>query len=195
MPFTLGIDYGTNSVRALVVDTADGRELGSAVAAIPAASRASCSTRATTTSPASIPAIISSGWNNPCARPCAQAAPARRGFPPSEVIGIGVDTTGSSPIPVDASNVPLALHAQWKDHLAAQCWLWKDHTSHREAARITELAAQASPAVHRQVRQHVFLRMVLEQDLALPEGRARGVRRGLQLGGTEPTSSRPCSRA
>jgi hypothetical protein len=38
-------------------------------------------------------------------------------------IGIGVDTTGSSSLPVDERNVPLGLHQKWKDDLAAQCWL------------------------------------------------------------------------
>jgi L-ribulokinase len=66
-------------------------------------------------------------------------------FTPEQVIGIGVDTTGSSPIPVDAGNIPLALHELWKGSLAAQCWLWKDHTSHREAARITAAAARLRP--------------------------------------------------
>ena len=55
-----------------------------------------------------------------------------------------MDTTGSSPIPVDDRNQPLALSG-WSDNLAAQCWLWKDHTSWREAARITELAATNRP--------------------------------------------------
>ncbi len=63
----------------------------------------------------------------------------------SKVIGIGVDSTGSSPIPVDGKNQPLASSAKWKDDLNAQCWLWKDHTSWREAAKITELSAQLRP--------------------------------------------------
>ncbi len=67
------------------------------------------------------------------------------GFSPKQVIGIGVDTTGSSPIPVDENNCPLALQSAWKDNLAAQCWLWKDHTSYCEAAEITAKAAQHRP--------------------------------------------------
>ncbi len=66
-------------------------------------------------------------------------------FSPDQVIGIGVDSTGSSPIPVDASNQPLALKPEFSDNLAAQCWLWKDHTSHEEAGRITELAREHRP--------------------------------------------------
>lgn len=61
------------------------------------------------------------------------------------MIGIGVDTTGSSPLPVDGANRPLALGARWRRNLNAQCWLWKDHTGWREAARITELAARHRP--------------------------------------------------
>ena len=37
----------------------------------------------------------------------------------ADVIGVGVDTTGSSPLPVDQQNVPLGLHDKFKDHLAA----------------------------------------------------------------------------
>src|SRR5690606_40846992 len=49
------------------------------------------------------------------------------------------------PIPVDASNTPLALHKKWSGHLAAHCWLWKDHTSVKEASEITALAAKIRP--------------------------------------------------
>jgi L-ribulokinase len=55
-------------------------------------------------------------------------------FSAGEVIGIGVDTTGSSPLPLDEHNVPLGLQEKWKGNLAAQCWLWKDHTSYRSTA-------------------------------------------------------------
>jgi L-ribulokinase len=46
---------------------------------------------------------------------------------------------------VDAGNRPLALDRKWRSHPGAQCWLWKDHTGWREAARITELAARWRP--------------------------------------------------
>jgi L-ribulokinase len=61
------------------------------------------------------------------------------------VIGLGVDTTGSTPIPVDARNRPLAFEARWKANLAAQAWLWKDHTGAEEAAAITRIAAEHAP--------------------------------------------------
>jgi L-ribulokinase len=46
---------------------------------------------------------------------------------------------------VDASNRALGLLPKWKKNSNAQCWLWKDHTSWQEAARITELASKHRP--------------------------------------------------
>jgi L-ribulokinase len=62
-----------------------------------------------------------------------------------DIVGIGVDATGSSPIPVNADNQPLGGLPPWRDNLNAQCWLWKDHTAHAEAARITATAARLRP--------------------------------------------------
>jgi L-ribulokinase len=64
-------------------------------------------------------------------------------FRAENVIGIGVDTTGSTPIPVDRKGTPLAWKAGFKKNLAAQAWLWKDHTSHAEAKEITERAERS----------------------------------------------------
>jgi L-ribulokinase len=67
------------------------------------------------------------------------------GFIPGLVIGIGVDTTGSTPMPVDAQNRPLAFDPKWNAVLAAQAWLWKDHTGAEEAAAITRIGAEHAP--------------------------------------------------
>jgi L-ribulokinase len=48
-------------------------------------------------------------------------------------------------LPVDSNNVPLATQPSWQGNLSAQCWLWKDHTSFREAEQITKLAAEIRP--------------------------------------------------
>src|SRR5207302_9505503 len=74
----------------------------------------------------------------------AQAA-TEPGFSRDRIIGIGVDTTGSTPLPLDAGNRPLALDPRWRDSPAAQAWLWKDHTAAEEAAAITETARRCAP--------------------------------------------------
>jgi L-ribulokinase len=144
MPFTLGIDYGTNSVRALVVDVRNGRELGTAVVNYPSGKEGILLDPRDPNLARQHPPDYLIGLEQSVRAALSQAA-ADPSFSPAQVIGIGVDTTGSSPLPVDARNVPLASHPQWRENLAAQCWLWKDHTSYREAARITEVAAAIRP--------------------------------------------------
>ena len=65
--------------------------------------------------------------------------------PGMRVIGIGVDTTGSTPLPVDENARPLALDPAWEGNLAAHAWLWKDHTGADEAAAITAMAREHAP--------------------------------------------------
>jgi len=144
MPYTLGIDYGSNSVRALVVDVSNGREVGSSVIDYPSGKQGILLDPRDHHLARQHPGDYLFGLEKSVRGALEQAAkdPA---FSIDLVIGIGVDSTGSSPIPVDERNRPLALDPKWKDNLAAQCWLWKDHTSYREAARITELAAQHRP--------------------------------------------------
>jgi L-ribulokinase len=142
--FTLGIDFGTNSVRALVVRCADGMEFGSAVVNYPSGHQGVLLDPKDHTLARQFPGDHLTGLEL-SVRGALLAAKKKRGFSPDKIIGIGVDTTGSSPIPVDAGNRPLALDRRWRKNLHAQCWLWKDHTSVREAVRITALAAEHRP--------------------------------------------------
>ncbi|RYG38302.1 ribulokinase [bacterium] len=133
----LGLDYGTGSVRALLVDTATGEELGSATYEYPHGSGGVVED----------PKDPNLGRQHPAdhlegARQTIREVLASTGIDAKDIVGIGVDTTGSSPIPVDKDGVPLALAEDLKDDPDAMCWLWKDHTSHAEAAEITALAKE-----------------------------------------------------
>jgi L-ribulokinase len=142
--FTLGIDYGTNSVRALVVRCKDGAELGTAIVNYPSGHQGVLLDPKDHNLARQNPADHLLGLEKSIKGALAQAKKTK-GFDARQVIGLGVDTTGSSPIPVDATNTPLALQKKWAGNLAAHCWLWKDHTSVKEAAEITALAAKIRP--------------------------------------------------
>ena len=142
--FTLGVDFGTNSVRALVVRCADGAEYGSGVVDYPSGAQGVLLDPKDGLLARQHPGDYLFGLEKSIKGALAEAG-RKPNFDPSIVVGIGIDSTGSSPIPVDARNQPLALSAKWKDDINAQCWLWKDHTSWREAAKITELSEQMRP--------------------------------------------------
>jgi L-ribulokinase len=139
--FAIGVDYGTNSVRALVVDVGDGSEVASEVYNYPSGEAGILLDPRDPNTARQNPADYVEGLYQSISR-AVRAAKRDRGFRPENVVGIGVDTTGSTPIPVARDGTPLAMHDGFKDNLAAQAWLWKDHTSHAEAAEITAKAAQ-----------------------------------------------------
>ncbi|MER2510411.1 MAG: ribulokinase [Amaricoccus sp.] len=143
--FSLGVDYGTNSVRALVVRCADGAELGSAVFDYPSGTAGVLLSPQDHQLARQHPGDHLLGLEASVRAALAAAAAAEPGFSADAVVGIGVDSTGSSPLPVDAKNRALGTLPEWRDSLAAQCWLWKDHTSFREARAFTELAAAHRP--------------------------------------------------
>jgi L-ribulokinase len=139
---TVGIDYGTNSVRAVVVRCDDGRMLGSAVFDYPSGEDGVLLDPRDPHLARQNPADYLEGLGASVRGALAAARDADAAFSPDHVIGIGVDTTGSTPLPVDARNVPLALDPRWRDHLAAHAWLWKDHTAADEAEAITRAARE-----------------------------------------------------
>jgi L-ribulokinase len=142
--FTLGVDFGTNSVRALVVRCSDGAEFGSRVVDYPSGAQGVLLDPKDGLLARQHPGDYLFGLEESITGALAEAG-RKPDFDPSKVVGIGLDSTGSSPIPVDAQNRPLALSDRWRANLDAQCWLWKDHTGWREAARITELCAKLRP--------------------------------------------------
>jgi L-ribulokinase len=140
----IGIDYGTNSVRAIVVSCADGRVLGTSVFNYPSGDQGVLLHPRDANLARQNPADYLQGLRESVTGALADAA-GDPGFSRDRVIGIGVDTTGSTPLPLDASARPLALDPRFRDNLAAHAWLWKDHTGAEEAAAITATAKAYAP--------------------------------------------------
>ena len=142
--FTIGIDYGTNSVRAVVVDCADGQTVGTYVFNYPSGIQGILLDPRQPHLARQNPADYIDGLRESVRGALADAERVST-FSRDRVIGIGVDTTGSTPLPIDAHAQPLALDPAFKQNLAAHAWLWKDHTSAAEAAAITATARQHNP--------------------------------------------------
>ncbi len=138
--YSIGVDYGTNSVRALVVDIANGNELSSSVFPYPTGESGIIVSKKDHQLARQNPADYIDGFMATVSDAVAKAAKADKNFSADRVVGIGVDTTGSTPIPVDKDGVPLAMKSKFAKNPNAHAWLWKDHTSYAEAAKITALA-------------------------------------------------------
>ena len=142
--YAIGLDYGTNSVRAVVVDVANGRALAQSVwnyshgrqgvilSSDPHLARQN-------------PADYLKGAEVVILEALSAARKSSKRFSPSHVIGLGVDTTGSTPLPVDEHGLPLAFQKRFARNPNALAWLWKDHTGVEEAAQITQLARKMRP--------------------------------------------------
>jgi len=142
--YTLGLDYGTNSVRTLIVNTANGKEVASAVWGYEHGEAGVILGRDPNLA-RQHPADYFMGAEVSIKKALAEAKKTVRGFKPDQIVGIGVDTTGSTPLPVDAQGQPLAFQKKFAKHPAAMAWLWKDHTGVAEAVEITALAAKVRP--------------------------------------------------
>ena len=142
--YTIGLDYGTNSVRAIVVNVGNGREVGTAVWNYAHGSEGVILGRDPNRA-RQHPADYLQGTEITVTKALAAARRSVRGFRADQVIGIGVDTTGSTPLPVDADGLSLAMDKTFARDPAAMAWLWKDHTSVAEAAEITDLARKRRP--------------------------------------------------
>ena len=137
--FVIGVDYGTDSVRSIIVDAASGEEIASSIFnyprwkdgmyCIPAANQFR---QHPLDYIESLEATI---------RECLKiAGPAVA----AAVKGISIDTTGSTPVAVDRSGVPLSMHPDFAENPNAMFVLWKDHTATKEAAEINEHAARSA---------------------------------------------------
>ena len=143
--YAIGLDYGTNSCRSLIVNLETGAEVASHVYNYPSGHAGVILDPRDPNVARQSPADYRAGLVEIVVQGLAKAKAADPAFSPDAVVGIGVDTTGSTPMPVDRAGVPLALLPEFKDNPNAQAWLWKDHTSHAEAAEITALARKLRP--------------------------------------------------
>ena len=131
----VGIDFGTDSVRSIVVDSTDGSVLGAGVKYYPRwAKGLYCD--AVKNRFRQHPLDYLEGMEASVLEALAQAGPDAA----SRVRGIGVDTTGSTPALADQSGRPLALIPSLADNPNAMFVLWKDHTSVAEAERLNRVA-------------------------------------------------------
>ena len=145
MAYSIGLDFGTNSVRCVIVNTSDGSESGSAIYEYETGEAGIILDSSDHNLARQNPADYIKGTEAAITKAIKQAKRDNKKFDPAEIIGIGVDTTGSTPLPVDKNGTPLAMLARFKKNLNAHAWLWKDHTGHAEAAEITALAKKEHP--------------------------------------------------
>ena len=141
--FSIGVDFGTNSVRALIVRCSDGTECGSSVVDYPSGAQGVLLDPKDGLLARQNPGRLS---HRPGEKPRGGAGGGgeKARFRPAERRRGRVDSTGSSPFRWTRRTVR-SPDERWSANLSAQCWLWKDHTGWREAAKITEACAKIRP--------------------------------------------------
>lgn len=132
--FVIGLDYGSDSVRAVMVNAANGEVKASHVFWYPRW-KAGKYCDPVKNQFRQHPKDHLEGLEETIREVIRQA-----GIPAEQIKGIGVDTTGSSPMAVDAQARPLAFSPDFAENPNAMMVLWKDHTAIREANEINELA-------------------------------------------------------
>lgn len=135
--YVIGLDYGTDSCRALVVDAATGAEQASAVKYYPRwAKGLYCQPTANQyrQHPSDYVECLEGAVKEALAKCDPSVAP--------NVIGMSFDTTGSTPVFTDKNGTPLSLLPEFAENPNAMFVLWKDHTAIKEAAEINALSAK-----------------------------------------------------
>ncbi len=139
--YTIGVDFGTESGRVLLVDVANGQEIATAVYSYPHG-------------------VISEtlpGTDIRVERDWALQDPAdyfeviKRGIPavlkesgvdPANVVGVGLDATSCSMLPTQADGTPLCFLPAWRDNPHAWVKLWKHHGGQPEANRLYQVVQE-----------------------------------------------------
>jgi len=107
--YALGLDFGTNSVRALVVDIGNGDEVGTAIFGYPSGDAGILLDPKDANLARQNPADWILGIEKAVPAALAEAKKKLKAFDPAAIVGIGVDTTGSTPLPVDRAGKAQAL--------------------------------------------------------------------------------------
>jgi L-ribulokinase len=131
--YAIGVDFGTDSVRAVLVDTKDGRELASSVFLYPRYQQGKyCDAGLKQFRQHPLDYIEGIEFT---IKACLENTSDQVR---QHVKGISIDTTGSSPVVVNKEGTPLALTPGFEENPNAMFVLWKDHTAVKEAAEINE---------------------------------------------------------
>ena len=139
--YTIGVDYGTLSGRAVVVRTSDGAELGSAVHEYANA----VMDQKLNHSGAALPpdwALQNPNDYVDVLKHAVPAAIAAAGIDPADVVGIGTDFTACTILPVLEDGTPLSDLPEFADRPHAYVKLWKHHAAQPHADRINNLARE-----------------------------------------------------
>ncbi|KAG5463835.1 hypothetical protein LSCM1_00006 [Leishmania martiniquensis] len=139
-PLVIGLDYGTDSARAVLVRVGDGTELESAVFNYPRWAKGEyCNPKLMQYR--QHPSDYIEVAENAIAIVLKAAGPIAR----ESVVGLAFSATGSTPCLVDETCTPLALQNSFADNPNAMFILWKDHMAIKEADAINALAHQSTP--------------------------------------------------
>jgi L-ribulokinase len=133
--YVLGLDYGSDSCRAVLIDAADGGVAGVSVMEYPRWARGLyCDPAANRfrQHPQDYIDVLEGTVKGALAQAGGGIA--------AKVKGIAIDTTGSTPCAAGEDGTPLALRPEFAENPSAMFVLWKDHTAVEEAARINRLA-------------------------------------------------------
>jgi L-ribulokinase len=133
--YVIGLDYGTDSVRALIVNTKDGAEIATHVFYYPRWKKGLyCDP--STSQYRQHPLDYLEGLEVSIKQALKKAGKEVA----QNVVGISVDTTGSTPVAVDKKGTPLSMLPQFSENPNGMFILWKDHTANQEAEEINTLA-------------------------------------------------------
>jgi L-ribulokinase len=141
--YAIGVDFGTESGRTVLVDVTDGQEVATAVhpysdgvidEALPGTD-IQLPPDFALQNPAdyievlrvTIPAVLKEGEVDP-----------------GDVIGVGTDFTACTMMPIDETGTPLCMKPEWRDTPYAWVKIWKHHAAQPEANRLNEIARERS---------------------------------------------------